>query len=142
MSAAAWPTRRDAADPDDARTMIRRDSVRRATTAGSGTGQLQVDLDVAHARVALAGELDLATVHALHEAAAVLLSGMAQEITIDLGGLQFIDAAGLGEIAHLRATLLASGRRLTLSRPSPRIRRTFAIGGLAELLGKNSVGRE
>jgi anti-anti-sigma factor len=67
---------------------------------------------------------------------------MAQEITIDLGGLQFIDAAGLGEIAHLRATLLPSGRRLTLSRPSPRIRRTFAIGGLAELLGRNSVGRE
>jgi anti-anti-sigma factor len=138
-----WPSRRDAGDPDDARTMIRRrDSVRGATTAGSGRGQLRVDLDVVHARVALAGELDLATVHALHEAAAVLLSGMAQEITIDLGGLQFIDAAGLGEIAHLRATLIASGRRFTLSRPSPRIRRTFAIGGLDELLGRNSVGRD
>ena len=50
------------------------------------------------------------------------------------GGLQFIDAAGLGEIVCLRATLSAAGRQLTLRRPFPRIRRTFALGGLAELL--------
>ena len=76
------------------------------------------------------------------EAAAVLLSETAEEITIDLGGLQFIDAAGLGEIVCLRATLIAAGRQLTLRRSSPRIRRTFAIGGLAELLRESSFGRE
>jgi anti-anti-sigma factor len=111
-------------------------------TADSGGGQLQIDLDVANASLALIGELDLATIHMLREATAVLLAERAQEITIDLGGLQFIDAAGLGEIVHLRATLIASGRRFTLSRPSPRIRRTFAIGGLAELLRENSFGDE
>jgi anti-anti-sigma factor len=121
--------------------MTQRDFVSTAMTTTSGSGQLQIDLDVAHARVALTGELDLATVPVLREAAAVLLSETAEEITIDLGGLQFIDAAGLGEIVCLRATLIAAGRQLTLRRPSPRIRRTFTIGGLAELLRERSFGR-
>jgi anti-sigma B factor antagonist len=121
--------------------MTQRDFVSTAMTTTSGSGQLLIDLDVAHARVALTGELDLATVPVLREAAAVLLSETAQEITIDLGGLQFIDAAGLGEIVWLRATLIAVGRQLTLRRPSSRIRRTFALGELAELLRDSSFGR-
>ena len=114
--------------------MTQRDFVATAMTTTSGSGQLQIDLDVAHARVALTGELDLATVPVLREAAAVLLSETAEEITIDLGGLQFIDAAGIGEIVRLRLTLIAADRRLTLSRPALSIRRTFAAGGLTELL--------
>ena len=102
--------------------------------ADSGAGQLQNDLDVADTRVAVTGELDLATVHVLHEAAAFLMSETTEAITIDLSGLRFIDAPGLGEIVRLRLTLIAAGRRLTLSRPSPPIRRTFTLGGLAELL--------
>jgi anti-anti-sigma factor len=111
-----------------------RDVVFEAVTANGGAGQLQIDLDVPHARIAVNGELDLATVHLLREAADVLMSEMAHGITIDLGGLQFIDAAGLGEVVRLRMTLIAAGRRLILSRPSLRIRRTFAIGRLAELI--------
>lgn len=118
----------------DAPMMMRRDFVSRAMTANGGGGQLQIDLHVAHARIAVTGELDLATVHLLRGAAAVLVAETAQEIVIDLAGLQFIDAAGLGEIVRLRVTLTAAGRRLTLSRPSPSIRRTFAAGGLTELL--------
>jgi len=45
----------------------------------------------------------------------VLMSETAHEITIDLGGLPFIDAAGLGEVVRLRMTLIAAGRRLILS---------------------------
>ena len=118
----------------DAPIMIRRDFVYTPMTAKSGGGQLRIDLHVAHARMAVTGELDLATVHLLREAAVVLVAETAQEIFIDLAGLQFIDAAGLGEIVRLRVTLIAAGRRLTLSRPSPSIRRTFAAGGLDELL--------
>jgi anti-sigma B factor antagonist len=120
--------------------MTQRDLVSTAMTTTSGSGQFQIELDVAHARMALTGELDLSTVPVLREAAAVLLSETAQEITIDLGGLQFIDAAGLGEIVCLRATLIAAGRQLTLRRPSSRICRTFALSGLAELLPESSFG--
>ena len=109
-----------------------------ALAANSGSGQLQINLDVAHARIAMTGELDLATVHLLHDAAALLRSETAHEIAIDLGGLQFIDAAGLGEIVRLRAALNAADGRLTLSRPSPWIRRIFIVGGVAELLPENS----
>ena len=114
--------------------MMRRDLSTFAMAADRECGQLQIDLEVAHARVALSGELDLATVHVLHEAAAFLMSETTEAITIDLSGLRFIDAPGLGEIVRLRLTLIAAGRRLTLSRPSPPIRRTFTLGGLAELL--------
>ena len=47
--------------------------------------------------MARTGQLDLATVQVLRGAAAVLMSETAHEISIDLGRLQFIDAAGLGE---------------------------------------------
>jgi anti-anti-sigma factor len=104
--------------------MTQRDFVATAMTTTSGSGQLQIDLDVAHARVALTGELDLATVPVLREAAAVLLSETAEEITIDLGGLQFIDAAGLGEIVCLRATTLIAAGRPRLPRRVRRSRRT------------------
>jgi anti-anti-sigma regulatory factor len=43
------------------------------------------------------------------------MSETAREITIDLGRLRFIDAAGLGEVVRLRMTLVAAGRRLILS---------------------------
>jgi anti-anti-sigma factor len=113
---------------------IRRDFVSEAVTSNGVGGQLQIDLDIACGRIAVAGELELATVHVFREAAVLLLSETAPEITIDLAGLHFIDAAGLGEIVRLRLTLIAAGRRLTLSRPSPRICRTFTMSGLAELL--------
>ena len=109
-----------------------------AMAAHGGIRQLQIDLDIAHARLAMTGELDLATVHVFREAATLLLSETAHEIAIDLGGLQFIDAAGLGEIVRLQAALNAADRRLTLSRPSPWIRRIFIVGGVAELLPENS----
>ena len=56
------------------------------------------------------------------------MSKTAHKITIDLGWLQFIDAAGLGEVVRLRTTLIAAGRRLILSRRPSRIRRIFAMG--------------
>ena len=43
------------------------------------------------------------------------MSETAHKITIDLGWLPFIDAAGLGEVVRLRMTLIAAGRRLILS---------------------------
>jgi anti-anti-sigma factor len=113
---------------------IRRDFVSEAVTSNGVGGQLQIDLDIARGRIAVTGELELATVHVFREAAMLLLSKTAPEITIDLGGLQFIDAAGIGEIVRLRLTLIAADRRLTLSRPALSIRRTFAAGGLTELL--------
>jgi anti-anti-sigma regulatory factor len=100
--------------------------------ATAEAGQLQNDLDVPDTRVALTGELDLATVQVLR-AADVLMSETTHEITIDLGGSQFIDAAGLGDVIGLRMTLLAADRRLIPSQPSPKIAE-FRHGQRAELI--------
>jgi anti-anti-sigma factor len=96
-------------------------------------GSLEVRLDTTHGRVALAGDLDLATAGLVRRAAAALLATSTPQITIDLAGLRFVDAAGLSALVHLRATMLAAGRQVRLHRPSARIRRTLAAGGLAEL---------
>ena len=95
---------------------------------------LQVTVDVAHASLALTGELDLGTVCAVHGAAPAMLVASAATITIDLRGLQFIDAAGLGGLVQLCARLSAAGRRVILVRSSAKIRRTFEVAGLADLL--------
>lgn len=87
-----------------------------------------------HGRLTLAGELDIATRPALSEAATALANASSPQITVDLGGLEFIDAAGLGGIVALRATLIAAGKQVRLNRVSARIRRTFAVAGLAGLL--------
>lgn len=96
--------------------------------------RLLVSVDAAHARLALTGELDLSTVRALREAARALRDVSTTRITIDLRELRFIDAAGLGGLTQLCATLTGADRQVTLSRPSRNIRRTFARAGLTELL--------
>jgi anti-anti-sigma factor len=95
---------------------------------------LEVRLDVAHGRLALAGELDHASAPAIHDAATVLAKAPTSHVTVDLAELQFIDAAGLGAIVQLQATLAATGRHISLRQPSAQVRRTFAVAGLAELL--------
>ena len=95
---------------------------------------LQVTLDLPRGTAAVAGELDLATVHAVREAVAVLARGPGRVVTIDLAELRFIDACGIGEMVRIAAWLRSSGRQLTLTRPSARIRRTFALAGLEALL--------
>lgn len=100
----------------------------------NGDALLTITIDVPEACITLCGELDFVTAPAVGEAAAMLLSGTAPQITLDLGGLQFVDAAGLGQFVRLRQTLAATGRELRLRRPSARVVRTFAAGGLRELL--------
>jgi anti-anti-sigma factor len=95
---------------------------------------LTITIDVPQACVMLSGELDAVTASVLGEAISILMSATPKQITIDLGGLHFIDAAGLGHLVQLRQTLARAGQALTLRRPSNRIAQTFAIGGLQELL--------
>jgi anti-anti-sigma factor len=54
--------------------------------------------------------------------------------TIDLGGLTFIDSVGLNAIVSIRTASLARGGAVRLMNVSPRINRTFLLGGLASLL--------
>jgi anti-sigma B factor antagonist len=67
-----------------------------------------------HVVVALSGEFDIATVPATRALLAELTSAPVTGITVDLGGLTFVDAAGLGVLAGASraAQCLPGGYRL------------------------------
>jgi anti-sigma B factor antagonist len=83
-------------------------------------------------RLEIAGDLDILTTPRLVDAAAC--AGCAQDLTIDLTRLVFIDAAGLGGLALMHQQLSNQGRRLCIVGASARVARIFTIGGVAELL--------
>ena len=94
---------------------------------------IRVRFEPEYVLITLAGEVDFAAVASLRERLFALAT-RGQPMVADLDQVSFIDAAGLGHIVRLRQTLAATGRALTLHRPSTHIVRTFAAGGLRELL--------
>ena len=80
------------------------------------------------------GEFDLAAVHHFECAAAMLTGGRHGDVTVDCAELRFIDAAGLGALVQLRNTVTSGGQDLVLHGVSPRVTRTFHLGGLSHLL--------
>lgn len=79
----------------------------------------------------LTGELDIASTTMLEQQA---LDFTDHDLVLDLSGLTFIDAAGLGTLVHIANTLRASELGLTLRSPNPQIRSTFALTGLESML--------
>jgi anti-anti-sigma factor len=81
------------------------------------------------------GELDMLTAPALHERIGdVLAEG--RTVVVDLGGLTFVDSAGL------RILLLAHGTGVVVLRdPSPAALQTFDLAKVTSLLLGDSSGR-
>lgn len=63
----------------------------------------------------------------------VLIRDNPGDSTIDISGLSFIDAAGLGCLVDINNRLTAVGARLRLTGTTPKLRRIFVLGGLAGL---------
>ena len=55
-------------------------------------------------------------------------------LVIDLGGVDFIDSAGLGLLLATHERLRAERVRFTLANPSPSVRRMLDLTGAAETL--------
>jgi anti-anti-sigma factor len=88
------------------------------------------------AQVLLHGELDLATAPSFWQVASQVNGQISPdaEFVVNLEGLEFLDAAGLGAIVRLRNHLRESGSTLRLEAASPRIRRVFELACLEALL--------
>lgn len=56
-----------------------------------------------------------------------------RRLTIDLGGVNFMDSSGLGLILGRAALCEEMGATVRLLHPSDRIRRVFAVAGLERL---------
>jgi anti-sigma B factor antagonist len=92
--------------------------------------------------VSLVGELDLATVALLREAAGPALSDpTCTGLVLDLAELTFLDSTGLGCWIELRNATEDTGKRLVLENVPPSALRTVSIAGLAPLFGLDGGAR-
>lgn len=95
---------------------------------------LEVNLNAQRRRITVSGEIDLNTVSALVDVIALLGGINPSDSTLDIGGLTFIDAHGLGCLVHFSNQLIASRASLSIVGASPRLRRIFEMAGLGALL--------
>jgi anti-sigma B factor antagonist len=96
---------------------------------------LEVDRTEAGApRLAVAGEIDLATAPEFEAAAVELLDSRPQALILDFGGVTFCDSSGIGVLVRLynRATVI--GCRLTLRSPTPNVRGVLDMTSLTRIL--------
>jgi anti-anti-sigma factor len=84
-------------------------------------------------RVAVHGELDLATAPALDDALRQA-SAESSRVVLDLRGLSFIDSTGLRSVLQAHAHARADGHDLLVVRGSDAVHRVFVIAGVAELV--------
>jgi anti-anti-sigma factor len=87
------------------------------------------------ARVAVTGEVDLATAPALRD---VLLRVLQEQtcvlLDVDLAGVTFLDCAGVGALVAVRNAAVRAGRQLRVSHPRPIVGRVLDLTGLLGVL--------
>lgn len=91
--------------------------------------EVQATLDARTGRLAVSGELDIATRQRLEEEVAALLAQGARAVVIDLGELSFIDSSGLSLLVVLREQANADGWTLGLTRPNGQVLSVVKLTG-------------
>src|SRR5215207_8429471 len=96
---------------------------------------LGIDVDDSRSRtphvvVAVRGEVDIATAPKLREKLVELASQGAQQVVVDLDGVEFLDSTGLGVLIGGMKRLRGLDGDLTLVCTQPRILKVFEITGL------------
>lgn len=99
---------------------------------------LEARHDVTALSISLRGELDIATRAPVADAMDAMLTFCASDpsstVSLDLAGLSFLDASGMGLIIGLRAALTRRGGALEIQHPHPRVRRVFDLCDLRGVL--------
>src|ERR1700758_2251633 len=78
----------------------------------------------------LEGDLDIATIPALRERLLSVLSPGVRLFVIDLSGVSFCDAAGLGMLIGTQRRATARGITLRLAAPRPQMAKLLRVTGL------------
>ena len=86
------------------------------------------------ASLSLEGELDLATATALEERLGELEDDGSKHLTVDLGGLDFIDSTGLRVLIQANARAQERGHELVLLPAQESVQRVFEITGALRAL--------
>ena len=80
--------------------------------------------------VSVAGELDIATADQAYSYITEVIDGRAAPVTVDLSGVTFCDASGLGALARLARHARAAGRQFMLTSARPSVLKIMRITGL------------
>jgi len=80
--------------------------------------------------ITLRGELDIATADRAYSYIRGVLDQRQGPVTVDLSGLTFCDASGLGVLARVASHARHAGRQLSLVRPRPSLVRIMLITGM------------
>lgn len=83
--------------------------------------------------LAVAGELDLATISLLKEVVGAYLT-QDSSVVLDLAAMRFCDSTGLGAFVALHRQADAAGGRLALASPNRRIADLFSISGIDQVI--------
>ena len=92
--------------------------------------EIDTTSDAETGRLALSGELDLATVARVERAVDATLAQGVRMLIVDLSGLSFIDSSGLRLFVVLHQRAVAEGWRLSLIRPREQAMKVFVVSGL------------
>jgi anti-sigma B factor antagonist len=82
----------------------------------------------------LVGELDVVSAPELARCLGEVLAQSHARVMLDLGGLKFVDSAGVSVLIKAKRDAEVNGRTLVLSRPTEQVERVFAVVGLADWL--------
>ena len=80
--------------------------------------------------VSVTGELDIATAEQAYSYISEVIDGRPAPVTVDLSGLTFCDAAGLGALARIARHAREAGRQLMLASARPSLLKIMRITGL------------
>jgi anti-anti-sigma factor len=94
---------------------------------------LAVSVDLASARVRVAGELDRESAHHLLDAVGVLTAGASRHWQLDAGDVTFCDVGGVRALSSAHSLAAAHGRDLHL------VRSCRPVDRMVELLGSERV---
>jgi anti-anti-sigma factor len=101
--------------------------------AGAGRLQLAVSEGPRWARMALYGEFDIASADDAGRALQELLGRGADEVVLDLSGLDFMDSTGVKFLIDGRDTARELGIKLSLVHGGDPVRRVLTVSGVAAL---------
>jgi anti-sigma B factor antagonist len=83
--------------------------------------------------VSVAGELDIATAEQAYSYISEVIDERPAPVTVDLSGLTFCDASGLGALARIARHAREAGRQLMLTSARPSVLKIMRITGLDRL---------
>ena len=80
--------------------------------------------------VSVTGELDIATAEQAYSYISEVIDGRPAPVTVDLSGVTFCDASGLGVLARISRHARQAGRQLRLASARPSLLKIMRITGL------------